>query len=251
MNVAPTAPPPRRSLTRAAAATALACAILVLLGAWQLQRLAWKKALIARIAARTHAAPEPLPPESAWAGLDPEDYAYRPVRFEAMLERDRNALVFRPAGGSSRQPGYLVLTPARLSSGAYVIVNRGFAPAAMKDRIPGGSGEERAQIVGLMREPEARNVFTPADNPQTGAFFTRDPAPIAARFGLARVAPFTVDAERDAAAPTNGLEGGATELAFPNNHLAYAFTWFGLALALLAVFAVYAARGVAQGRDGR
>ena len=29
-------------------------------------------------------------------------------------------------------------------------------------------------------------------------------------------------------------------MTFPNNHLAYALTWFGLALALLVVFAVFA-----------
>ena len=61
---------------------------------------------------------------------------------------------------------------------------------------------------------------------------------------LARVAPFTVDADAGppGAPPPNG---GATVLAIPNNHLSYALTWFGLAATLAAVFAVYARRRLA------
>jgi surfeit locus 1 family protein len=35
-------------------------------------------------------------------------------------------------------------------------------------------------------------------------------------------------------------QGGETIVSFPNNHLQYALTWFGLAVALIAVFAVWA-----------
>jgi len=37
-------------------------AVLISLGVWQLHRLAWKEALIARIEARGKAPPAPLPP---------------------------------------------------------------------------------------------------------------------------------------------------------------------------------------------
>ena len=44
------------------------------------------------------------------------------------------------------------------------------------------------------------------------------------------------------AAPGPGVlpQGGESRLVFPNNHLGYALTWFGLALALLGVFTVFA-----------
>ena len=46
----------------------------------------------------------------------------------------KEALVFRASGGSAgKEPGYLVLTPLRLKSGGYVIVNRGFVPLDRKD----------------------------------------------------------------------------------------------------------------------
>jgi surfeit locus 1 family protein len=60
-----------------------------------------------------------------------------------------------------------------------------------------------------------------------------------------RAAPFVVEAE---AAPVPGgwPRGGVTRLALPNRHLEYAITWFGLAAALIAVFALYARRRLSQ-----
>ncbi len=223
--------------------TGLCCAFLVSLGIWQLQRLAWKEGLIAQIEARAKAPPTPLPAPNQWPSLDPQSYEYRHVELDGTLENDKEALVFRPSGGGLMQePGYLVLTPLRLASGAYVIVNRGFVTEANK--MPGarlaGQTEGPNHITGLMRQPESRNFFTPADNPATGQYFTRDPALIAAHFGLSNAAPFNIDADAAPLPPGGWPKGGATALAFPNNHLSYALTWFGLALALLGVFIAFA-----------
>ncbi len=49
------------------------------LGVWQLQRLAWKEAVLAQIAARRDAPPQVLPPQKDWSTLKPDDYDYRHV----------------------------------------------------------------------------------------------------------------------------------------------------------------------------
>ncbi len=219
------------------------CAILAGLGVWQLERLAWKTGLIAQIEARAKAPPQPLPAMAEWPGLRPEDYEYRHVEFDGAFENDKEALIFRGSGGPRREPGYLVLTPLHLSSGGYVIVNRGYVPAEFKAPAARLAGEIEGQthVAGLMRRPEPRNLFTPPDDPAAGQYFTRDPALIAAHWSLAQAAPFSIDAD-PAPVPGGWPQGGASELAFPNNHLSYALTWFGLALALAGVFAAYAWR---------
>lgn len=186
--------------------------------------------------------------------LHPEAYAYRHVTLSGTFDHDREVHVFRPledAKGPAHGIGDLVLTPLRLASGAVVIVNRGFVPLERLDpatRIAGQIGGE-VTLTGLMREPESRNLFTPADDAARNQWYTRDPAAIAATEGLGRVAPFTIDA--DASAVPGGLpQGGETLLDIPNNHLSYAMTWFGLALALVGVFAVYAGRRLARQPDG-
>jgi surfeit locus 1 family protein len=226
---------------------ALGLAILISLGIWQLHRLAWKEGLIAEVSARVGAPPVALPPEADWPRLKPADYEYRHVRVAGDYDFTHQALIFRALEtprGRYGGPGWLVLTPLQLEGGATVIVNRGFIPDDKKAAfVTGGAanGPARADVTGLMREPEPRTWFTPADDPAAGQWFTRDPAAIAAAMKLQRVAPFTIDADAGpdpAALP----EGGETILSFPNNHLSYAFTWFGLALALVGVFTAFAWR---------
>jgi surfeit locus 1 family protein len=230
-----------RALAAPAAATAVGLAVLIGLGVWQLQRLAWKEALIAAVEARVGAPPVELPAPETWATLDPKDYEYRHVRLSGVYDRTRQAMVFRALSsprGRYGGPGYLVVTPLRLVNGAYVLVNRGFVP---QERI--GEASEiktgEVEITGLMRASEGRNWFTPADDPEHGQWYTRDVERIAAAVTLGPHAPFSIDA--DAGADPNELpEGGETILDFPNNHLSYAMTWFGMALALAGVFAVFA-----------
>jgi surfeit locus 1 family protein len=228
---------PRASLIWPAIMTFAAGAILISLGVWQLHRLAWKENLIAEITARAKAAPQALPAFTDWPGLRPEDYEYRHVLAEGVFDNGKEALVFR----SGSEPGYHVLTPLRLRSGGYVIVNRGFVPIGRKDQSTrlDGQIEGDTKVTGLMRGPESRNFFTPADDPAAGKYFTSDPDVIATHFGFAPAAPFIIDA--DANPIPGGLpKGGTTVLALPNNHLSYALTWFGLAAALFGVFTAYA-----------
>jgi surfeit locus 1 family protein len=233
-----------RSLLWLALFTALGLAALVGLGVWQLQRLAWKEALIAEVAARAAAPPVDAPPPADWASLAPADYEYRHVRLAGVYDFAHQALVFRALDqprGRFGGPGYLVLTPLRLADGSDVIVNRGFIPFDQKDRFAESQRQSSGPVVvnGLMRASEPRNWFTPPDDPVHGQWFTRDPGAIAAALKLPHAAPFTVDA--DAAGSPGALpQGGETILVFPNNHLAYAFTWFGMALALAAVSGAFA-----------
>ena len=218
-------------------------AFLCSLGVWQLHRLTWKEAILARIDTRSKQTPQSLPAEAAWPGLRPDDYDYRHVVLDGTYENDREVLVFHaPPSGKlvGIGPGYLVLTPLRLASGAHVIVNRGFVPLALADRANRRAGEIAGptRVVGLMRPPEARNAFTPADQPAERRYFTRDPGLIAQSLGLTSPAPFTIDAD-DVAVPGGWPRGGTTEVAIPNNHLSYALTWFGLAIGLLGVFAAH------------
>lgn len=233
-------PTPTRNLAVAGVLALLAFGLLVSLGLWQLQRLAWKEDLVAKIDGRIHAAPAPLPPEAEWTRLDPDAYEYRRVSVTGVFEHDKEALIFRASGPNQglSQPGFVVLTPLRLASGAHVLVLRGFVPENLRDPATRAAGQIAGEttITGLMRAPEPRNPFTPADDPAKGLWFTRDPAAIAAHFKLDRPAPFSIDAD-DSPVPGGWPRGGVTIVSIRNDHLSYALTWFGLAGALAAVAA--------------
>jgi len=215
------------------------------LGAWQLHRLAWKEALIARVAMRMQTpVAVPAPAETEWPKVSAEADEYRRVRVSGIFRHDLEALCYEllsDTNGKFSGPGYWVLTPLETAGGATFIVNRGFVPLERKDASTRREGEVTGTvtIVGLLRLPERRSWFTPADDPAQHLWQVRDPAAIAKSYGLARVSPFFIDA--DSTPNPGGLpEGGETKLVFPNRHLEYAITWFGLALALIAVFIAFA-----------
>jgi surfeit locus 1 family protein len=214
------------------------------LGVWQLQRLAWKEALIARVAMRMQMSfAPPAPAEAEWPNVNAEADEYRRVRVTGTFRHDLEALCYEllsDAKGKFSGPGYWVLTPIETAGGAAVVVNRGFVPLERKDPATRREGQIAGvvTVTGLLRMPERRSWFTPADDPAHHLWQVRDPAAIAAAYGLARTSPFFIDAD---ASPPGGLpEGGETKLVFPNRHLEYAITWFGLAFTLVVVFIAFA-----------
>jgi len=217
--------------------------VLVALGTWQLERLAWKNSLIATLDSRLSAAPVPIPARSAWPGLNAGDDEFRRVSFTATFVPGEEAHVFTP--GSALRPdvtgsGYWVLAPARLRDGTEVIVNRGFVPERQRDPRSRGKGvpDGPVAMVGFLRWPEARNWFTPGAEPAKNLWFVRDPAAIAQAKGWGPVAPFYVDLESPV--PPGGLpRPGPLAINLPTNHLQYALAWFGLAATLAVVFLLW------------
>ncbi len=245
---------PRRRLRRQsgrswlglAVPAALAFAVLIGLGVWQLQRKAWKEGLIASLTVRLVAAPQALPPAGDWPSLNQDKDEYRRVAFTAQFANDKEALVFATGTAfrpdlANAGPGYWVFTPARLADGTTVIVNRGFVPDGKQDPKTRSEGETAAPvtIVGAMRWPDTRHWLTPGDDSARNLWFVRDPAAIAAAKGLGAVAPFYV--EQESPMPPGGLpQPGRLVVSLPDNHLQYALTWFGLAGVLAGVFVSWA-----------
>jgi surfeit locus 1 family protein len=236
------------SLLPAALATLVVLGVLVALGSWQLQRKAWKEDLIEKIEARAHGAPASIPPEGEWPAWQAEAHEFRRVSVMGRFLHDREIAVHGLAEVSRGQPaqGFYIYTPLALPEGGAVLVNRGFVPTELRDpsRRSAGQTEGPVTVTGLVRAPERRGWFLPENEPARDRWFSRDPAAFAAARGLARAAPFTIDAD-STPNPGGWPKGGQTRLNLPNNHLQYAMTWYGLALTLVGVFAAFARRRLA------
>jgi surfeit locus 1 family protein len=136
--------------------------------------------------------------------------------------------------------GYHVYTPLVLADGRIVFVNRGFVPEALKDpaRRTQGQTVGTATMTGLARARlDAKPSWAVPDNePAKQLYFWKDLEAMAANVAVpqGKLLPFFVDAD---ATPNPGgwPRGGVTQLDLPNNHLSYAFTWYGLAAVLLVV----------------
>lgn len=239
-----------RALLVPALVTSAMFAILVGLGTWQLRRLGEKEALIARVEQRYGETATPLPPREDWPAMRAADYDYRPVTMRGHYEGARDALIYAVAPESfGFEPGFNVVTPFRLETGAIVLVERGFLPQS-KTADPARRAPPTGEmaLTGRLRAPQQRGSFTPVDDPTRNIWFTRDPVAIGQALGLRDVAPFTL--ALDASGPVGADEPRpvAEKPSFPNNHLSYAFTWFSLALADLVIFGLYARNRWAQAR---
>ena len=240
--------PRRRGVIEPTVFALVGVAILVGLGIWQLDRKVWKEHLIATIEARLSQTPQELPPRTAWPTLAAADNEYRRVAFPAEFLPGEEALVYT-AGSAFRPdvegPGYWVFAAARLAGGSVVLVDRGFISLDRKDSAKRAATPQGIiDIVGVMRWPEARGLFTPADEPQNNIWFARDPDAMAKAHKWPAPAPFYV--EQESPVPEGRLPlPGKLVVALPDNHLQYAITWFGLALGLAGVYVVWLARHIA------
>lgn len=193
----------------------------VALGVWQVERLEWKRALIARVDARIHAAPKAAPAPADWVGIDPASQEYRRVTLTGRFDHAAETLV---RASTARGSGYWVMTPFRTDRGFTVLVNRGFVTPEERQRHNRPDGE--SHIIGLVRITEPGGGFLRRNDPAGGQWYSRDVAAIATARHLDQVAPYFVDAEAGGTAPP---VGGMTVVHFANNHLGYALTWFALA----------------------
>jgi len=214
-------------------------AVLIGLGVWQVERKAWKEGLIAVIDQRVAAPPEELPPPETWARLTPQADEFRHVKFRAHFAGGLGVSVYA-AGSALRNdvssPGYFVFRPGQLDNGKAVVVDRGYVPQGTFVEDP----DETVDIIGYLRWPERHPWFFPDHDAKSDVWFVRDHIGMAAAATKTwgEVAPFYV-AQELPVPPGSLPKPGPIKVMLPNNHLGYAITWFGLALALAGVYIAF------------
>ncbi|BEP36987.1 hypothetical protein GmRootV59_39590 [Variovorax sp. V59] len=228
---------PRGAAARVALAVcaALAFAGFFALGTWQVERRAWKLDLIARVEQRVHAPASEAPGRERWPQVNAADDEYRRVRIAGRFLHGKETLV---QASTRLGAGFWVLTPLQAADGSILLVNRGFVPPEARERTARAANEPQGEttVTGLLRISEPKGGFLRRNEPAADRWFSRDVQAIAAARGLHDAAPYFVDAEAAPSppgAPPAWPAAGLTVIAFPNSHLVYAITWYGLALMVL------------------
>ncbi|RZL02775.1 MAG: SURF1 family protein [Rubrivivax sp.] len=239
---------PRSTWALAALAifAALLFSVFAALGTWQVKRLFWKLDLIDRVDQRVQAAATDAPSPAQWPQVNVGTDEYRHVRLRGHFLHDHETLV---QASTVLGAGFWVMTPLEMADGTVVLVNRGFVPPEKRTRASRASTEPQGEqaLIGLLRMTEPDGGFLRHNDPAGQRWYSRDVQAIAAAHGLDQVAPYFVDAEarRDEEWPVGGL----TVIAFKNNHLVYAITWY--ALALMVVVGAWYVRRDEQKNRGR
>jgi surfeit locus 1 family protein len=220
----------KRTLLWPAVMTLAMLTVLIGLGTWQVYRLRWKLGIMAQIAHAEAADPVPL-------ASDPTPFAKVSVTgdFHSELSAYYGAEVRDTPSGP--QLGSRLIVPLERNGAPALLVDRGWVPQTR--RAPIDQPEGIVTVVGYVRPGDKPAWFSATDDVAARQFYTLNPAKIGAALGEPEVAPFILVAL--GSAPASLWPDPARHLPLPpNNHLSYAITWYGLAVALAVVFIVWA-----------
>ncbi len=199
-------------------ASGLGIAVLCGLGTWQVQRLAQKQALIATLEARMIAAPVPLASAITQAGAE-----YLKVQATGRLDVAHvlyKQTVFRGLAG------WEAIAPFQTDDGVSVLVDLGASESREQLLKPIN------QVTGILRlHNKGRGIFDNENSSSQNQWFWWDLPAMQAAAGIRGAPPVILQA----LANESGFEAAEPKVELDNNHLGYAVTWFGLAVALVGV----------------
>jgi surfeit locus 1 family protein len=199
----------------------LGTAILLSLGIWQLQRLAWKQEVLRAIESKILAPAVKIPQT-----VLPDAHSLLPVRAEGRYKGDTvRVLVSQKIYGA----GYRLITAFELVDGRTIMLDRGFT--SVRSEIP-STPEGRGQVIGNLQWPQEIDSFTPENDLAANIWFARDVARLAEHLKAEPVLLVLRDSsfETEAATPLPKMTAN-----IPNDHMNYAITWFSLALIWLGM----------------
>jgi surfeit locus 1 family protein len=232
--------------------TAVMLLVLLALGSWQVKRLFWKQALLAQIAQAEAAEPIPLARIEAQGTGAARPSPFMKISVTGTFLPDETALYGAEVRDVASGPamGAQLIEPMREVNGELILVDRGWVPLSRSGPLDQPTGEVPGGVVtvsGYVRLGETQHWFSAADDPSSRRFFTLDPHAIGMAIGHPDIRPFVLVALAAGGATGTIVEHWPDPARHlprpPNNHLSYVITWYGLAVALVAVFLTWARKG--------
>ena len=213
--------------------SAIGIAILLSLGIWQVQRLAWKEGLIAELDSRMKAEPISLQQalEKKAAGQDVEY-----VKVKLIGQIDGNSL--RKVTSINGEPGWEILSPFKTNEGQLVLVDLG---AIVENQNFSAKSEPQSFEAVIRVHNKGAGLFDADNDPEKNIWYWWDlPEMMATAFTKNNGTPVPFILQKLPTANENNLPlSGPPKIELANNHLGYAITWFGLAAALAGVAGFY------------
>lgn len=202
------------------------CAVLIGLGLWQVDRLAWKQEIIAEIDNRLAAAPVPL------------------TRFvnEQSDEYSRVSVIGTPTGeelhvlvsGTEAGTGYRVISRFDTDLGP-ILVDQGLLALDNKDAAP---LRVQMRLVGTLLWPDDQNDSTPAPDLAANIWFARNVETMSAALDTQ---PLMIVASQTSPADPRLTPLPISTAGIKNDHFEYAVTWFLLAIvwAIMSLYLIF------------
>ena len=187
------------------------------LGTWQLYRLQWKQDLINQIA----------------KGLEST-----PIKYSASIKKNYQRVeltgkyifdkqIYLYSLNERGVPGYDVVTPFITTNNENVLINRGWIKKEKRNNLSNVSISNN--IIGLLRLPNKKNLFTPENNLKENIWFYLNLKEIEKISGK-KFSNYIVYLEDNNISVPKPRK---ITIDLPNNHLKYAITWYSISISIL------------------
>ena len=211
--------------------------MLLSFGTWQVKRLYWKEALIERYLEQSQSNPVVNPSDLKINNIN----EFKSIQFKGnFLHENEIYITGKTYEGNA---GFHVVTPLKLTNKKIILVNRGWVSEGYKNpnKRKFSLTKGNVKLKGIIRYPQKKGYFVPANDGNNGFWFTIVPNQIFNYIKINTnfvVKDYYIDALRLGEKITLpiGVDGKPN---LRNQHLSYAITWYGLALSLLFVYFSY------------
>jgi surfeit locus 1 family protein len=188
-------------------------AVLLSLGTWQVQRLAWKEGILAEIDAKIAGAPIALP-----LAPSADAHKYQPVEVSGrFLETRVRVLVSQKLIGA----GYRIIQPFQTED-RVILVDRGFVKIDQTEDLR----NDPATVMGNLHWPDEVDEYTPDPDVTRDIWFAREVSVLSEALNAD---PILIIAREIIPSSEKVSPIPISSSGIPNDHLQYAITWFLLA----------------------
>jgi len=207
----------------------------IFLGIWQLERLVWKENLIKNF--------ENLKTEKPLS-LSMGKMKYRNIdEFRKIITNatiDRSKKIFFPAKTYNGKNGYFIASLLIDNHGNRYLVDEGWFELNKFEYFKNNEAKFSAEILGYIRYPTEKRLFTPENSPETNEWYYYDLEEVQKFFKIEINQKFFI--KNISKFNENFLFPSSIKHNYSNNHLQYAVTWFLMSFSFLIIFIVYLLR---------
>ncbi|HJD67096.1 MAG TPA: SURF1 family protein [Rickettsia endosymbiont of Bembidion lapponicum] len=207
--------------------------ILISLGFWQLNRLKEKKLFLASMQ-------ENLTSPAIDLAEIHDNLPYHKVKITGHFLPNKDIYLYGRRSMSSEKDGYYLVTPFKTNDNKVILVARGWFSNRNKNIITQATNDQPHELIGVTMPSEKTRSYLPANDVRNNVWLTLDLQEASKVLGLNLENFYLIEESTDISNLDILLPLSINHLAaIRNDHLEYAFTWFGLAASLVVIYRIY------------
>ncbi|AIL65560.1 SURF1 family protein [Rickettsiales bacterium Ac37b] len=209
--------------------------MLISLGSWQIYRLKWKLNVIQAI--KTNLSMDTIGNKDLVFN-NKAHLNYRKVKIQGKFLHNKELYLYAGNMSPNGKPGYFIVTPFAYETDKFILVNRGFIEAKQKiPTIRSDNTQNKEQIIEGILIPETRKpYFVPNNETKKNLLFWIKLQEISNYLGIVLYNAILLQYNSN----EDELQPNKFSLhEIRNDHLAYAITWYSMAIAVLILYFKY------------